>query len=153
MNNRGTYKCFTKIDLSMMFYCFELDQSRKSMCIITTLFGNFAYTRLPMGVKISPDVAQAYMVEMLQGIPSECYMDDVDMCTNGSFKEHMAIINQILQISQQNEMKCNPLKCSWEVQETYFLGYWMTPTAKKPWEKITEAILLLQEPKNNYFTM
>ena len=85
-----------------------------------------------MGVKISPDVAQAYMVEMLQGIPSECYMDDVDMCTNGSFKEHMAIINQILQSSQQNNMKCNPLKCSWEVQETYFLGYWMIATAIKP---------------------
>ena len=36
MNNRGTYKWFIKIDLSMMFYCFELDQSIKSMCIITT---------------------------------------------------------------------------------------------------------------------
>ena len=85
-----------------------------------------------MGFKISPDVAQAYMVEMLQGIPSECYMDDVGMWNNGSFKDHMAIIDQILQRLQQKNMKCNPLKCSWEFQETYFLGYWMIATAIKP---------------------
>ena len=36
MNNRGTYKWFIKIDLSMMFYCFEHDQLIKAMCIITT---------------------------------------------------------------------------------------------------------------------
>ena len=102
-----------------------------------------------MGVKISPDVAQAYMVEMLQGIPSECYMDDVGVWTNGSFKDHMAIIDRILQRFQQKNMKCNPLKCSWAVQETDFLGYWMTPTAIKTRKKRIEAIILLQDPKNN----
>ena len=102
-----------------------------------------------MGVKISPNVAQAYMVEMLPGIPSECYMDDVGVWTNGSFKDHMAIINRILQCFQQNNIKCNPLKFSWAVQETDFLGYWMTPTAIKTWKKRIKAILLLQDPKNN----
>ena len=102
-----------------------------------------------MGVKISPNVAQAYMVEMLQGIPSECYMDDVGVWTNCSFKDHMAIIYQIQQRFQQNNMKCNPLKCSWEFQETGFLVYWMTTTAVKPRKNIIKAILLLQETKNN----
>ena len=54
-----------------------------------------------MGVKISPDVAQAYMVDMLQGIPSECYMDDVGVWNNVSFKDHMAIIYRILQRFQK----------------------------------------------------
>ena len=71
------------------------------------------------------------------------------MWTNGSFKDHMAIIDRILQRFQQNNMKYNPLKCSWAVQETYFIGCWMTPTAIKPRKKIIEAILLLQDPKNN----
>ena len=61
MTRRGTYKYFTKIDLLMMFYCFELDWDSQKMCVISLEEGNFAYTRLPMGVKISPNIAQAYM--------------------------------------------------------------------------------------------
>ena len=56
MKRRVKYKHFTKIDLSMMFYCFELDDQAKQLCGISLKSGNCAYTRLPMGVKISPDV-------------------------------------------------------------------------------------------------
>ena len=81
-----------------------------------------------MGVDISPDVAQAYIVEMLQGIPSECYMDDVGVWNNGIFKDHMAIIDRILQRFQQRNMKWNPLKWSWAVQERIFLDIgWLQP--------------------------
>ena len=76
-------------------------------------------------------------------------MDDLGVWTNGIFKDHMSIVDRIVQRFQQNNMKCNPLKCNWEVQETDFLGYWTTPTAIKPWGKRIEAILLLQEPQNN----
>ena len=51
---RGKYTYFTKIDLSMMFYCFKLSKQSQEICVISTEQGNFAYNRLPMGVKISP---------------------------------------------------------------------------------------------------
>ena len=82
MNGRSTYRYFTKIDLSMMFYCFRLDAASQRICVISLESGNYAYTRLPMGVKISPDVAQAHMTEMLQGIKCSVYMDDVGIWTD-----------------------------------------------------------------------
>ena len=41
LNRRGKYKYFTKIDLSIMFYCFKLDDASKKLCMINTPFGLF----------------------------------------------------------------------------------------------------------------
>ena len=101
-----------------------------------------------MGVKISPDVAQHQMTEMLQGIPNtSCYIDDVGIWTKGTFSEHLDIVDAVLKRFSNNNMKCNPLKCDWAVQETDFLGFWITPKGVKPWSKIIEHILAMSGPK------
>ena len=102
-----------------------------------------------MGVKVSLDVAQNIIEEILSGIDCSIYIDDVGIWTNGSFEEHLLVVEQVLQKFAENNLKCNPLKCSWAVEETNFLGYWMTPTDIKPWKKRVEAILNLGEPKNS----
>ena len=133
MLRRGKYTYFTKIDLSMMFYCFVLSNRSQEICVISTEQGNYAYNRLPMGVKISPDVAQKCMMDILQGIPNcSCYIDDCGLWTNGSFDEHLEMVDLVLSRLHKYNMKCNPLKCEWFVKETDFLGFWMTPDGIKP---------------------
>ena len=81
------------------------------------------------------------MTEILQGIECAVYMDDVGIWTDGSFEEHLEVVEKVLQRFQQYNLKCNPLKCDWAVKETDFLGYWMTPSGIKPWKKRVDAIL------------
>jgi transposase InsO family protein len=148
MLQRAGYKWFTKIDVSMQFYCFELDENSKQLCTIVTPFGKFKYKRLPMGVKISPDIAQSIMDDIFNNLDVEVYIDDIRFWSNGSFDDHLETVDEILRRLAINGMKCNPLKCAWAVKETDFLGYWMTPSGIKPKQDKIEAVLRMQPPKN-----
>ena len=83
MQKRSGYTHFTKMDLSMQFYCFELDEESKKYTTIITPDGQlYEYNRLPMGMKFSLDEAQSIMEKILEGLDVTCYIDDIGIWTN-----------------------------------------------------------------------
>ena len=108
----------------MQYYTFALDVESQNLCVISSPFGLYKYLRLPMvGVKISSDIAQETMEQILSDLDDvEIYIDDVG-CFSMNFSDHIHLLDTILHRLQANGFTINPSKCEWAVQETYWLGY------------------------------
>ena len=100
-----------------------------------------------MGLKFSPDIAQAIMENVLSGIEdADVYIDDV-----GAFIKdwnHHIICYPPFYADCEKWLYHWPLKCKGAVKETDWLGHWLTPRGLKPWKKKIDAILHMDRPWN-----
>jgi dihydroorotate dehydrogenase len=77
------FKYATAIDLSMGYYHIPLDLEVQKLCTTILRWGKYQYKRLPMGIKISPDIFQRGMYEVLGDIPNiQVYLYDTAITSN-----------------------------------------------------------------------
>jgi dihydroorotate dehydrogenase len=80
----------TALDLNMSYYHIKLDVDVQNLCTNLFPWGKYKHKRLPMGIKISPDVFQNVMSKFTQDMDYvKTYLDDLFVLTNKSFNEHI----------------------------------------------------------------
>ena len=111
LRRRKGYKFLTKLEISLMFYTFPLDDESSKLCTIVTPFGPFQYNRIPVGLVNSPVFAQSRMEEVLRKVEdTEIYIDDIGIFSN-SWDNHLKRLDTVLNKLQENNFVINPRTC------------------------------------------
>ncbi len=125
----------------MQYYTFQLDKPSHELFLFIIPFGKYKYKCLPMGLKCTPD----FVFHDIED--TGVYLDDIS-AFSFTWEHNMLLLDKILHQLEANGFTINPLKYKWAIEETEWLGYWLTPTHLKPWHKKIDDILQMQKPKN-----
>lgn len=105
---------FSHLDLSQSYYQIELDKSSRPYTVFTVgSKGQYQMTRLPMGLKISPNGFSRAMTIAMSGLNYEScfiYMDDL-IVFGKKFSEHNKNLVKVFQRLREVNLKLNPNKC------------------------------------------
>jgi dihydroorotate dehydrogenase len=110
--------------LNMGYYCIKLeyDSDAQKLCTIVFPWGKYKYKRLPMGIKIAPDIFQNVMSKLVQDMEYfKAYLDDLLILTNNSYKHHLLKLEIILARLSTAGMRVNISKSKFFAEQIEYL--------------------------------
>lgn len=156
---------FTTLDLSNGYYQCDLDSdSRKYTAFCSgqfkvsenegkstaSLSGQYQMTRMPMGLKTSPNAFSKMMTIAMSGLTYEkclVYLDDLIIFGNSLENHNKNLIDVFTRLRQVN-LKLNPRKCNFLKKDILYLGHVITSEGVLPDPEKISALSNWPIPKN-----
>jgi hypothetical protein len=97
------------LDLNMGYYHIKLDADAQKLCTIVFPLGKYKYKRLPMGIKIAWfllffKMSCLSLSKIWNMLRYTCYLDDLLILINSSFKDHLLKLEMVLARLSTNEL-------------------------------------------------
>jgi len=151
IDNIGSKKVFTKMDLRWGFNNVRIKEEDKWKGAFTTHIGSFEPTVMFFRMTNSPATFQAMMNEILRDLINEgkvaAFVDDVLVGTETE-ERHDEIVEEILRRLEENDLYIKPEKCVLKVRKIGFLGVVIGPNRIEMEREKVEGVLSWPEPKN-----
>ena len=137
---------FSKIDLVKGYYQVRIHP--KDRHITAFRFGKklYQFRRMPFGLNSAPQTFQRLMNKVLEDLPfAECYLDDV-VIFSANLEEHLQHLEQVFCALKKANLRFNPSKCEFAVQEIEYLGFKICRNRRSPTTDKVQAILNYPKP-------
>ncbi|UYV61453.1 hypothetical protein LAZ67_1004907 [Cordylochernes scorpioides] len=115
-----------------------------------TMSGLYQPTRLPFGLKTSPQIYERAISQVLQRHGLDCvahYFDDFIIYSN-TLEEHQNHLRQFFAFCEAEKLQLNFAKCEFFKQSINFLGYTITAGTITPLTRNTDIIHAIKQPHN-----
>ncbi len=113
---------FSKLDAKAGYWSVHLDPDSQLLTTFRTPFGRYCWTRLPFGLKVSQDIFQQHMDEILETLPGVVGISD-DVCVYAqSDAEHDKNLHLLMQRAHEKGLVFNSEKCVIKTDQIPFFG-------------------------------
>jgi len=151
INNMGSKKVFTKMDLRWGFNNVRIKEGDEWKGAFTMYIGSFEPTVMFFGVTNLPATFQAMMNKILRDLINEekvaVFVDDILVGTEIE-EGHDEIVEEILRRLEENDLYIKLEKYIWKVRKIGFLGVVIEPKGIEMEEEKVDRVLSWPEPKN-----
>jgi hypothetical protein len=142
------------LDLNMGYYHIKIDADAQKLCTIVFPWhmGKYKYKRLHMGIKIYSflmffKTSCLSLSKIWNMLRLSCYLDDLLILTNSSFKDHLLKLEMVLARLSTTGMKVNISKSKFFAKQIQYLGYWITRQGIQPIRNEVETIINIKASK------
>ena len=115
------------IDLRDAYHTLRLASNSQQYCGTTPYYGSdtYLYQRLPMGLKVSPAIWQAFINKVLGPIPNrQRHIAIMDDClVHSKFADHMQDLTNLFQSLMDYGLKISPKKCQFFRTSLIYMGF------------------------------
>jgi len=151
IDNIGSKKVFTKIDLQWGFNNMRIKEGDEWKGVFTTHVGFFEPTVMFFGMTNSPATFQAMINKILRDMINEgkvvAFVDNVLVGTE--MKEgYDEIVEEVLRRLEENDLYVKQEKCAWKVRKIGFLGVVIGPSRIEMEKEKVNRVLSWPEPRN-----
>jgi len=144
IDNMGSKKVFTKIDLRWGFNNVRIKKGDEWKGVFTTHIGSFEPTVMFFGMTNSLATFQAMMNEILRDLINKgkvvAFVGDVLIGTETE-EGHDEIVEEILRRLEENDLYVKPEKYVWKVKKIGFLGVVIGPNGIEMEKKKVDSVL------------
>ncbi|KAJ8174656.1 hypothetical protein LV157_008777 [Aspergillus fumigatus] len=143
-------KWFTKLDITDAYNHIRIAEGEEWKTAFRTKYGHFEYLVMPFGLTNAPASFQRFINEVLQeylDLFVIAYLDDI-LIFSKEKEEHVEHVNKVLEKLQKASIKLKLKKCEFHVQETEFLGHWISTEGIHMDQNKVQAIRDWPQPKN-----
>ncbi len=148
----GKAKIFSVVDAKNGFWHVALDEESSYLTTFNTPFGRFRWLRMPFGISSAPEEFQRRQDQIIEGLNGvRGVADDILIYGEGDSIEeasvdHDANFRSLMERCRERNLKINPTKMKFKVQEVSFIGHRLTSKGLEPDPGKTQAVLDMPKP-------
>ncbi|CAL9687239.1 unnamed protein product [Knipowitschia caucasica] len=139
---------FSVLDAKSSFWQIKLDQKSSMLTTFSTPFGRYRFLRMPFGISSASEVFQRSMEQLFAGYPCAIIVDDI-IVGGRDAAEHDANLKKVLDRAREINLKLNPRKCKFRLDQVCYVGHLFTKEGLKADPTKTEAISKMPVPEDS----
>ncbi|XP_049275894.1 uncharacterized protein LOC125760177 [Rhipicephalus sanguineus] len=116
---------------------------------MSTPYGRYRFLRMPFGIASAPEIFQAAMHRILEGLPCVVVIMDDILLWGRTKEEHDHNLSLLLLRCRENNLKLNLKKCTFLQPEVRYLGHILSTEGLRLDPGRVKDILEMEEPKNS----